>query len=209
MPSERSFCCSQMSRRMTLVNGITRDHIQSFFMCSSKMMGLLVWNAVKMELKEKMCTGYNNYTVHTFKSWCQETTCRYVHLIVTLVCSLLSNPNKSTWNRFYFLHRCQWQSSSLLFPVLPHPTRFCANSSKSNRPFYPTLPSTLASIRSECKTKGPKQAVACVSAAMGGMAGAESPYLEMRNKLQTSTNHWDMKSALLDWLLTQPMSSLS
>ena len=35
------------------------------FTCGSDMMGLLVSNAVQMELKVKMCTGYDDCTVHT------------------------------------------------------------------------------------------------------------------------------------------------
>ena len=55
------------------------------------------------------------------------------------------------------------------------PTVVSHGNSKTGRPFYPTLPSTLQRVRCECVSKGPKQTVATVSAAMGGPTGTECP----------------------------------
>ena len=46
---------------------------------------------------------------------------------------------------------------------------------KSEKPFYPTLPSTVQRIKTECTAVGPKEVVASVSSVSGGVVGANYP----------------------------------
>ena len=54
---------------------------------------------------------------------------------------------------------------------------------KSEKPFYPTLPSTVQRIKTECTAVGPKEVVASVS---GGVVGANYPGELPRNEQQVS-----------------------
>lgn len=58
--------------------------------------------------------------------------------------------------------------------------------SKSPKPFYGTLPSTVQQIKSECSASGPKQVVATLSASAGGIVGASYPGQLPRNEEQVS-----------------------
>ena len=51
--------------------------------------------------------------------------------------------------------------------VLPH------GNSKSKKPFYPTLPSTMSAIKAECQSGGPKEVLGKVSASVGGILAAQ------------------------------------
>ena len=64
------------------------------------------------------------------------------------------------------------------------PTVVSHENSKCGMPFYPTRPSTIEQIQSQCATKGPKQTIADVSAALGGMAGADCPGVLPRDEKQ-------------------------
>ncbi len=66
------------------------------------------------------------------------------------------------------------------------PTVVSHGNSKSSQPFFPTLPSTMERIRSESRMKGPKQTVANVSAAVGGLIKAECPGMLPRNEKQVA-----------------------
>lgn len=61
------------------------------------------------------------------------------------------------------------------------PTIVSHGNSKSGRPFYPTLPSTMEQIRQTVLSKGPKEVLAAVSATKGGITAQESCQ-EMKNK---------------------------
>ena len=63
--------------------------------------------------------------------------------------------------------------------VVPH------GNSKSNQPFYPTLPSTMKLIKSSCHT-GPKATVGSVSGQVGGMENATYPGALVRNEQQVT-----------------------
>lgn len=58
--------------------------------------------------------------------------------------------------------------------------------SKSDKAFYPTLPSTVQHIKSECVLNSPKEVVASVSSTAGGIVGAGYPGELPRNEQQVS-----------------------
>ena len=58
--------------------------------------------------------------------------------------------------------------------------------SKSCKPFYPTLPSTMKKIKDECHTSGPKQVIADVSACLGGVMSATDACELPRDEQQVS-----------------------
>ena len=73
--------------------------------------------------------------------------------------------------------------------IVPH------GNSKSNRPFFPTLPSTKALIAAQSHTSGPKATVSAVSEKVGGILNAQSAlprnerqvsYIKSRSKTQSS-----------------------
>ncbi len=66
------------------------------------------------------------------------------------------------------------------------PTVVGHGNAKSEKPFYPTLPSTVQCIKSECSSAGPKEVVAFVSSAAGGIVGASYPGELPRNEQQVS-----------------------
>ena len=65
--------------------------------------------------------------------------------------------------------------------------------SKTGKPFYPTLPSTLQCVQRKCQLKGPKQTVATVSAAMGGLTGAQYPGALPRDEKQVANAQQSIK----------------
>ena len=73
------------------------------------------------------------------------------------------------------------------------PTVVSHGNSKTGKPFYPTLPSTLERVRHESRSKGPKQTVASVSAAVGGLTEAECPGALPRNEKQVTNLRQSMK----------------
>ena len=56
--------------------------------------------------------------------------------------------------------------------------------SKTEKPFYPTLPSTMAKIKEELKRTGPKMVISKVSAELGGVVGATDACILPRNEQQ-------------------------
>ena len=65
--------------------------------------------------------------------------------------------------------------------VLPH------GNSKNSKAFFPTLPSTLSSIKEQCSSgKGPKEVVSSVSGAVGGVRNALDACELPRNEQQVS-----------------------
>ena len=64
--------------------------------------------------------------------------------------------------------------------VVPH------GNSKSNKPFFPTLPSTAETIKEKCVSSGPKAVVACVDSSDGGIMEASYPSQLPRNEQQVS-----------------------
>ena len=64
--------------------------------------------------------------------------------------------------------------------VAPH------RNSKSNQPFFPTLPSTKALIAAQSQSSGPKESMGVVSAAVGGALNARSASQLPRNECQVS-----------------------
>ena len=64
--------------------------------------------------------------------------------------------------------------------IVPH------GNSKSNKPFYPTLPSTKALIAQHSQASGPKHTVSAVSAKVGGIVNARSASQLPRNERQVS-----------------------
>ena len=64
--------------------------------------------------------------------------------------------------------------------IVPH------GNSKSNRPFFPTLPSTKALIAAQSHTSGPKATVSAVSEKVGGILNAQSACALPRNERQVS-----------------------
>ena len=56
--------------------------------------------------------------------------------------------------------------------------------SKSEKPFYPTLPSTMAKIKEESMNAGPKQVISKVLAELGGVVGASDACTLPRNEQQ-------------------------
>ena len=66
------------------------------------------------------------------------------------------------------------------------PTIVSHGNSKSSQPFFPTLPSTIDRIKKECHSVGPKEAVASVSSAAGGVLDATGPGAIPRGEQQIS-----------------------
>lgn len=66
------------------------------------------------------------------------------------------------------------------------PTVFPHGNAKSSKPFFPTLPSTVERIRSECTVSGPKEVMASVSSQGGGIVGATYPGALPRDEQQIS-----------------------
>jgi len=64
------------------------------------------------------------------------------------------------------------------------PTLKPHGNSKSKKPFYATLPSTLESMA--CSSSGPKEVVSDVSASMEGVLGASDPCCLLRNEQQVT-----------------------
>ena len=58
-----------------------------------------------------------------------------------------------------------------------------------------TLPSTFQHVRHECESKGPKQTVATVPAAMGGLTGAEYPGALPRDEKQVANVQQSIKKS--------------
>lgn len=58
--------------------------------------------------------------------------------------------------------------------------------SKTERPFFPTLPSTMEKIKQECTASGPKQVVSSVSNCVGGVMNATDPCELPRDEQQVS-----------------------
>ncbi len=69
--------------------------------------------------------------------------------------------------------------------------------SKSCKPFYPTLPSTLMKIKEECAATGPKQVIVDVSASLGGNIAASDACKLPRDEQQVSQAKLRLKSATL------------
>ena len=57
---------------------------------------------------------------------------------------------------------------------------------KEKKPYYPTWPSTLDKIKSECLKQGPKATVECLSFAAGGVIGASAPGQLPRDEKQVT-----------------------
>lgn len=66
------------------------------------------------------------------------------------------------------------------------PTIVSHGNSKSGRPFFPTLPSTVDCIKRECHSAGPKEATASVSSDVGGILDASCPGAIPRGEQQIS-----------------------
>ena len=64
--------------------------------------------------------------------------------------------------------------------VLPH------GNSKSDRPFFPTLPSTMMKIKEECNVYGPKKVVCDISSDLGGIINASDSCELSRSEQQVS-----------------------
>lgn len=64
------------------------------------------------------------------------------------------------------------------------PTVVSHGNAKTEKPFYPTLPSTVHQIKAECVVRGPKEVVASVSSTAGGITGAKYPGELPRNEQQ-------------------------
>ena len=58
--------------------------------------------------------------------------------------------------------------------------------SKSNKPFYPTWPSTLKMVKGELEASGPKDIMSSVSRKVGGVMGAAAPGQLPRDETQIS-----------------------
>lgn len=58
--------------------------------------------------------------------------------------------------------------------------------SKSNKPFFPTLPSTKKDIEAECSSHGPKYTMSIVSDKLGGVVDAKGPCDLPRNERQVT-----------------------
>ncbi len=67
--------------------------------------------------------------------------------------------------------------------------------SKSCKPFYPTLPSTMKKIKDDCAASGPKQVIANVSACVGGIMGAADACELPRDEQQVSQAKLRLKSS--------------
>ena len=57
---------------------------------------------------------------------------------------------------------------------------------KEKKPYYPTWPSTLDKIKSECLKQGPKATVKCLSFAAGGVIGISAPGQLPRDEKQVT-----------------------
>lgn len=66
------------------------------------------------------------------------------------------------------------------------PTIVSHGNSKSGRPFYPTLPSTMGQIHQRVLSKGPMEVLAAGSAAKGGITGASRQGELPRDEKQVS-----------------------
>ena len=69
--------------------------------------------------------------------------------------------------------------------------------SKSDAPFFPTLPSTKVEIGIHCKSLGPKHALGIVSDKLGGILDANSPCELLRNERQVAYMKSQAKSDTL------------
>ena len=56
--------------------------------------------------------------------------------------------------------------------------------SKTDKPFFPTWPSTIQRIKEECLVKGPKSVVHDISSRVGGVESALAPGQLPRNEMQ-------------------------
>ena len=72
------------------------------------------------------------------------------------------------------------------FPAGFTPTLASHGNAKEKKPYYPTWPSTLDKIKSECLKQGPKATVECLSFAAGGVIGASAPGQLPRDKKQVT-----------------------
>ena len=64
--------------------------------------------------------------------------------------------------------------------IVPH------GNSKTSKPFYPTLPSTMSALKAECETSGPKIVVGKISARVGGIVAASDSCELPRGEQQVS-----------------------
>ena len=84
-----------------------------------------------------------------------------------------------------------WNPHSLCVAVYYLPSGFVPTinphgNSKSEKPFFPTLPSTVKSIKQSCGISGPKETIATLSSSAGGILEATYPGGLPRNELQIS-----------------------
>ena len=75
------------------------------------------------------------------------------------------------------------------------PTIVSHGNSKTRRPFYPTLPSTMEQVRRNVQSIGPKETLAIVSAAAGGITGACRPGELPRDEKQVSNIRQSLTAA--------------
>ena len=66
------------------------------------------------------------------------------------------------------------------------PTIVSHGNSKSGKPFFPTLPSTIDRIKKECHSTGPKETVSSVSSVVGCVLDASCPGAIPRGEQQIS-----------------------
>ena len=90
-------------------------------------------------------------------------------------------------NPHQFCLVCYWIPPGFIPTVVSH------GNSKTGKPFYPMLPSTLQCVRRECQLKGPKQTVSTVSEAMGGLTGAECTGALSRDEKQAANARKSIK----------------
>ena len=83
-----------------------------------------------------------------------------MHCIISLYMIFLTDSSGDSH------HLCL---ASYRFPEGHVPKALAHGNSKTGAPFYPTWPSTMKKLKSECRERGPKDTVSRVSSVMGGM----------------------------------------
>jgi len=112
-----------------------------------------------------MCTHVHTQSLH-------------VHVVICKnFCLLITDPQGNPHHLCLVSYRLPHGFNPV---VVPH------GNSKSNQPFFPTLPSTKALIEAQSQRSGPKETLNVVSTKLGGVVNARSASQLPRNERQVS-----------------------
>ena len=119
----------------------------------------------------------------------------YIHVHTTCMCTYVHTQSTCTYDHMQKFLSLDYRSTRnphhlcLVSYRLPHgfnPVVVPHGNSKSNQPFFPTLPSTKALIEAQSQWSGPKETLNVVSTKLGGVVNARSASQLPRNERQVS-----------------------